>query len=215
MKLNLRLKNDERGAAALEFALVAPILLGLLYGICQLGVLFFASSGLNTAVGDAARFATVGNPTQAQIEARLQQAQYGIDPQYRGTPSVTPGQTANGVRFFDLALTYRAPIDFIFYQTSPVTLTERRRVWVNAALPAATAPTSAGGTATPPPPVTTPPPTTGTDPTPPPTTGTTPTPTPTPDPTPTPTPDPSPGHSNGGSNNSNGGGKNNDKEHKH
>lgn len=144
MKLRLRLKRDQRGIATLEFALIAPLVIAFLYGITQFGILFFASSGLNTAVDRAARSATVHvvrapNQTQAQaraqmkaqIEAKLQEAQYGINAQYRGTPSVTLGQTATGVEYFDISLTYRAPINFLIYRTAPVTLSETRRVWIS------------------------------------------------------------------------------------
>lgn len=139
MKLRHRLHRDQRGIATLEFALIAPIVLAFLYGVTQFGILFFASSGLNTAVDQAARFATLHVPAgtrtpaqmKAQIEAKLQEAQYGINAQYRGTPSVTLGQTATGVEYYDISLTYRAPINFLLYRTPPVTLSETRRVWIS------------------------------------------------------------------------------------
>ena len=157
MKLRHLIKRDERGAAALEFALIAPLLLSLLYGICQFGILFFASSGLNTAVGEAARFATVWpTPTKTQIEDKLRSTQYGLATQYRVAPVVTPGPSTTDVQYYDITLSYSSPVNFIFYRTNPVTLSESRRVWV-ASVGGVTAggtvtppPTSAGGTTTPP-----------------------------------------------------------------
>ena len=52
MNLFFRLKREEKGAAALEFALVAPALILFIVGIAQFGVLFMANNGLSNAVGE-------------------------------------------------------------------------------------------------------------------------------------------------------------------
>lgn len=63
-----RLK-DERGVAALEFAIVAQLLMILLYGMLSYGFVFSLQHNLNQAASDAAR-ATISQPstsTDAQL----------------------------------------------------------------------------------------------------------------------------------------------------
>jgi Flp pilus assembly pilin Flp len=60
-------RHEERGANAVEFALLVPILILLLFGIISFGWLFSQQLALNNAVREGARFAvTVGNPTAQQ-----------------------------------------------------------------------------------------------------------------------------------------------------
>ncbi len=70
--------GDSRGGAAVEFALVLPFLLGLIYGTIELGRLFWDVAMLNFAVSDAARCAVIdtagacntqGNPSAVQQAA--------------------------------------------------------------------------------------------------------------------------------------------------
>lgn len=56
-----RMRRDGRsGSAAIEFAVVAPALFLLLFGIIETGVLFFASSTLQNATDDTARMIRTG-----------------------------------------------------------------------------------------------------------------------------------------------------------
>jgi Flp pilus assembly protein TadG len=64
------------GAAAVEFAIIAPFLFLFLFGIIETGVIFFAQSTLQNAADDAARLVRTGqaqaqNMTQAQFVARI------------------------------------------------------------------------------------------------------------------------------------------------
>jgi Flp pilus assembly pilin Flp len=59
--LSRRLVRDRDGATALEFALVAPLILAFTFGIIELGHLFWTIGALNMAVEDAARCVSVSN----------------------------------------------------------------------------------------------------------------------------------------------------------
>lgn len=59
-----RFRGNNRGSAAVEFALVAPLFFALLFAIIETGLIFFASQSLETAVQDSARMILTG---QAQI----------------------------------------------------------------------------------------------------------------------------------------------------
>lgn len=55
------LRRPERGASAVEFALVMPFLLLLVFGLIQYGLYFWALQGGSDVARSAARLAAVGN----------------------------------------------------------------------------------------------------------------------------------------------------------
>lgn len=63
------LGRDSRGATLVEFAIVAPTLLLMVIGLLDLGHSIYYNSIIQGALQDAARQATVGDKTQAQIDA--------------------------------------------------------------------------------------------------------------------------------------------------
>ena len=56
-----RLKRDEQGAAAVEMALALPVLIIFIYGIFQIGMVMAASAGMQHALGEGARLATISS----------------------------------------------------------------------------------------------------------------------------------------------------------
>jgi Flp pilus assembly protein TadG len=56
----------ERGAAAVEFALVLPLLIILLLGIIDFGLYYYNDLALTHAARDAARYLSVNNTAAAQ-----------------------------------------------------------------------------------------------------------------------------------------------------
>jgi Flp pilus assembly pilin Flp len=124
-----RLRKDKRGISAVEFALVAPVLFGFLIALFQVGMLFFANAGLNNAVADGARLASLfPRPTNAQIAARIADRRFGLEPERLVGPIFEEG-TSNGATFTDITLRYSVPVDFIFYEWGPITLSATRRVY--------------------------------------------------------------------------------------
>src|SRR5512147_279872 len=57
------LRRNEEGAAAIEFAIALPVLLVMIYGIFQIGLIFQANAGMQHALGEGARYATLCTPT--------------------------------------------------------------------------------------------------------------------------------------------------------
>jgi Flp pilus assembly pilin Flp len=82
VSLAVRVRQDERGAAVIEFALIAPVLLMLLLGMFDMGYNYYLQSQLQGAVQKAARDATVqalaGDPTG--IDDRVTRAVHQIVP---------------------------------------------------------------------------------------------------------------------------------------
>lgn len=76
--------KDHRGAAAVEFAIVLPVLLVLLLGIIDFGYAFYVQGALSNAAREGARDMAIHNsPAAARI--RVQQA---------ATPLVVPNTAA-------------------------------------------------------------------------------------------------------------------------
>ena len=77
-----RLLGQSRGAAALEFALVAPALCLTIMGIFDLGYNIYASTMLQGAIQHAARDSTIeGSGTRiADIDARVSRAVHDVVP---------------------------------------------------------------------------------------------------------------------------------------
>jgi Flp pilus assembly protein TadG len=64
-----RSRDDDEGAAAVEFALVVPVLLLVVFGIITFGIIFAQQLALGNAARQGARFGAVGSHTCADIEA--------------------------------------------------------------------------------------------------------------------------------------------------
>lgn len=131
MKLRRHLLRDQRGAGIVEFALAAPILFLLIIGVAQLGILFSATAGLSHAVGEGARLAAIYPlPSDDDIAEAIMESRFSLSNAHMvGDPKIVHGTDANGFTYADISLSYSVPIDFIFFETPPMVLTESRRVF--------------------------------------------------------------------------------------
>lgn len=132
--MRLRLAMEERGAAAIEFGIIAPVLLLMLLGLLQLGVMFNAQAGLKNAVAEGARYATIyPNPSDTQIRDRITDRRFGMDPTLIVGPTITrrtDGGPDGNVKYVDITMTYSVPMNFVFFQLPAVQLTETRRAYI-------------------------------------------------------------------------------------
>lgn len=104
--------NSESGGAAIEFALIAPIFFVMLFGIIELGRMFYMEVTLRQAVEQAARFAMaeytresffqadctnfaswVAGPWEATLETQAELETIAVDPSLIdfSQTTVTPG----------------------------------------------------------------------------------------------------------------------------
>ena len=126
-----RLSGNERGAAAIEMAFALPALVILIWGVVQLGMMFRAMAGIQHALGEGARLATIWpQPTDDAIEAKMTDVVYGIEP---GTFTIHPpeaGLSDAGEAFLDLEVTYTQPTNLLLLPGPTITVSREKRVWV-------------------------------------------------------------------------------------
>lgn len=68
-RLRASFSTDERGAALVEFSLVAAMLFALCFGIIQYGLIFFVWNNMYDAARQGARSLAVGTWDEAEAEA--------------------------------------------------------------------------------------------------------------------------------------------------
>lgn len=125
----IRLLHHQRGAAAIEFALALPPLIILLMGAIQLGIIACARTGLQHAVDEGARFATIfPTPSDNEIIARVNAREFGLDPAYANQPTISHG-SQYGIPYTEITMTYSRPLNFIAFQTSPISISYSRRAY--------------------------------------------------------------------------------------
>lgn len=123
------LGRDCEGIAAAEFAMMAPLVLLLLFLMLNLGLLFEAYNGVQHAVGEGARLATIyPRPADSQLTAAIQNAEFGLDPSLISAPSYSHGSNS-GIDYVDVTLTYNAPITFPLFSLPAVPLTYTKRAY--------------------------------------------------------------------------------------
>lgn len=124
------LRRDDRGVGAVEFALVAPALIAFVIGISQMGKLFFANADMKNAAAAGARVASVWPiPDDATILAAVNSRLAASNGGARATPSVVRGTDSNGNAYVEIRMSYSVPLEFVFFDMAPVTLTDSRRVF--------------------------------------------------------------------------------------
>jgi Flp pilus assembly protein TadG len=130
MKQLKRLSHNEDGVAVIEMAFALPILVMLLWMMIQLGLVFRALSGIQHALGEGARAATLWPvPTNETIEDKMEAAVYGIGPGDFTIVDPVAG-TADGSNFLDLQVTYTQDTDLLFLPGPTISVSRSKRVWV-------------------------------------------------------------------------------------
>ena len=113
--------RDERGATAVEFAMILPLLLVLVLGIAEFGRAFQVSGTLSAAAREGVRVMALQND-QAAARAAVRNAAESLDPgitdaQIAITPAVCP-QTGTGNTSVRLTISYPMPFITDFFGAS-------------------------------------------------------------------------------------------------
>ena len=133
-----RLRRNEEGAAAIEFAISLPVLLVMIYGIFQIGLIFQANAGMQHALGEGARYATLCTPTStgcnspsdSAVVTKMSSKVFGMNIGTFGTPTVTTPAAATCTHCKDLSVSYTVTPNYLFFSGPPITLTRTKRVYL-------------------------------------------------------------------------------------
>ena len=135
MRNMFALRHDDRGAAAIELAFALPTLALLLWGIAQIGMAFQANAGMQHALGEGARLATIcvnptskgvcSRPTNDEIKARVSQRVFGT-----GIGTFNVADPVAGTGYLDLQVTFTMPLNFLLFNGPSVSITRTKRVYV-------------------------------------------------------------------------------------
>lgn len=138
MMFGRRLVGDQQGAAAVEMAFALPILIVMLWAFVQLAEVYRALAGIQQALGQGARYATLcispsvtgcSVPTASNIKTQIQNAVYGVGP---GTFTVgDPVLASSGnAQYYDLTVSYTQSTSLLLFPGPTVTVSRSKRVWV-------------------------------------------------------------------------------------
>jgi Flp pilus assembly protein TadG len=128
------LRRDESGAAVVELALSLPVLVAMIYGIFEFSQLYEANAGMQHALGEGARLATLYDtttsdhvPTDAAITAKINAKLFGPA---GGSFNVSDPVTAAAPDHYKtLTITYTRTMNFLFFTGPTITLTRTKRVY--------------------------------------------------------------------------------------
>lgn len=123
-----KLAANREGSSAIEFAVAVPVLVMLLWGIFQVGLLYEANAGMQHALGEGARLATIyPTPDDTQIQTKITSAKFGLANGTWGTPTIVTDTTA---KTKTITVTYSQPTDFLFLPGPNVSLTASKVVYL-------------------------------------------------------------------------------------
>jgi Flp pilus assembly protein TadG len=132
-----RLRRDENGAAIIEFALTVPVLITMIYGIFEFCQLYEANAGMQHALGEGARFATLCVPTSTgcnaetndDIKAKMNAKLFGPVGGAFNVQDVVDGTNSK-----TLTITYTRTMNFLLFTGPAVTLTRSKLVYTPSAV---------------------------------------------------------------------------------
>jgi Flp pilus assembly protein TadG len=115
------------GAAAVEFALVAPLFILFCIGIFEAGRMMWIRNSIQTATEEAARYAMV-HTTATDTELATQAANYYDDVSLDAPTFTVTRDTTGGVNFVTVSGAYTFQFEFSFFDFGAIQLDGKARV---------------------------------------------------------------------------------------
>lgn len=128
----VRLARNEEGATVVEFAFAFPILVTFIWGIAQFGMILSADAGMQHALGEGARMATLWpKPADSAVKTRMEERLFG---KHLGTFTVADPvpstSTTLGNRYVDLQITYQVTPNFLVVNGPQINFVRTKRVYI-------------------------------------------------------------------------------------
>jgi Flp pilus assembly protein TadG len=138
MRFVRRLRRDQDGVATVEMAFALPILIVMIWMFVQLAQVYRALAGIQQALGQGARYATLclnpsatgcTTPTSAAVKTTITNGVFGIGP---GTFTVDDpvSGTSGTSHYFDLKVSYSQPTSLLLLPGPTISVSRAKRVWV-------------------------------------------------------------------------------------
>ena len=133
------LRADKRGATIIEFALLAPVVLGLFFAAIQIGVSMQAHNSLRGIASDTARFAVIeymrqneitDNAIQTKAVAIAQSSPYLLNDSIDVTVTPVVNPRVHGTHEKTMTLTYTPPNVMPFFDFTSKQMTFSRPIFV-------------------------------------------------------------------------------------
>jgi Flp pilus assembly protein TadG len=133
------LRRDDRGGVLVEFAILAPVIFGLLFGVMQMGLQMFSYNALRAVATDTTRYAFVEYQKRNRISTQQIEDQavaiavappYGLQLDNFNAAVTTPASAIAGTTRYQLELTY-VPMNMLgFMGVGAPTITVIREIYV-------------------------------------------------------------------------------------
>jgi Flp pilus assembly protein TadG len=145
--MRFRLTRNESGAAAVEMAFALPVFIVMIWAFVQLAQVYRAVAGMQMALGEGARYATLcytqsatgcaapdpgtgTSPVAGTIKARIYSSVYGIGPGYFTVDDPVAGNSGTAT-YYDLTIRYSQPTDLLMFPGPTMSLVRSKRVWIS------------------------------------------------------------------------------------
>ena len=122
--------RDKRGSMGLEFGLALPILVTMIIGVLQFGLVLNANGAMRNAMGEGLRLAKV-NPsaTADQVKQRTKDTLIGVD--HQGITALTFSRaTSNNLQTGEMTMTLTLKPVIPFAPIPPIVLTQTKKVYL-------------------------------------------------------------------------------------
>jgi len=138
MKGVRRIIGNESGVAAIETAFALPVLVVMLWMMVQLAQVYCALAGIQQALGEGARYATLclnpsatgcSVPTATQVQTRINNSVFRIGSGTFAVAAPVTGSSGSS-NYYDLTVNYTQPTNLIFFPGPTINLSRSKRVWV-------------------------------------------------------------------------------------
>lgn len=126
LALFLRKIKEDSGASAVEFAIILPVLVLILFGIFEFGITYRDYLAITHASREGARLASVGRFSELDVRQRA----YPVSPTSVSVSYLSADGTPRHGYPVEVIVTYDRPLSIPFLKKTTVHLTGRARMRV-------------------------------------------------------------------------------------